>query len=455
VLCMIVESLCDDPYALGTHGCIFKVIGPTYMQNSKNSFLPMFLLGILFFVFGFVTWLNGTLIPYLKIACELSPAEALLVASAFYMSYFFMALPMARVLRVTGLKGGMTVGLCVMAAGALLFIPAAHTRTYGLFLTGLFVIGTGLTLLQTASNPYITIVGPMESAAKRISIMGICNKVAGILAPILLGTVVLHDSDTLEASLAAMTPEVRTQALDALALRVTAPYTLMAVALMALGLFVRFAPLPPIEQGVEDLHAAPHLGPTSVLGHPHLVWGAVAIFFYVGAEVIAGDAIGLYGQSQGIPLSRTKNFTAWTLAAMLLGYVVGIVTIPKLLSQAKALTLSAMAGVLLCLAAMATEGYASVLCIALLGLANALMWPAIWPLAMQGLGRHTSTGSALLIMGIVGGAVLTPLFGVLSASPLVGSRLALGIFLPCYLFILWYAQRGSRVRQWGATGTSA
>ena len=421
------------------------------MAQKRNSIVPIIILGILFFIFGFVTWLNGTLIPYLKIACELSSAEALLVASAFYLSYFFMALPMSAVLRRTGFKNGMMVGLFVMAAGALLFIPAAQSRTYALFLTGLFVIGTGLTLLQTASNPYITIVGPIESAAKRISIMGICNKLAGMLAPVILGAVVLHDSDTLETSLAAMDAAARTVALDDLALRVIRPYTIMAIALFVLGLFVRFSPLPDQVDEEEATHASTgSTGKSSVLQYPQLVFGALAIFFYVGAEVIAGDAIGVYGQSQGIPLSETKNFTAWTLGAMLVGYVIGIIAIPKFITQARALRFSAIAGLLFSVLAMSTNGYVSVLFIALLGLANALMWPAIWPLAIEGLGRFTKTGSALLIMGIAGGAVLTPLFGLMCDTPAVGSRVALAIFLPCYLFILWYAISGHRMRKWGS-----
>ena len=417
------------------------------MNRTRGGVMPIIILGILFFIFGFVTWLNGSLIPYLKIACELTVAQALLVTSAFYISYFVMALPMARVLKATGFKSGMMVGLLVMAAGALLFIPAAMSRTYWVFLLGLFVIGTGLTLLQTASNPYITIVGPIESAAQRISIMGICNKLAGMAAPIILGAVILHDADTLEASLAAMTGPDRLEALDDLALRVINPYAIMAGALVILALFVRFSPLPDNVSEDEATHAS-GVDRGSVLSYPQLVLGAVALFFYVGAEVIAGDAIGLYGQSQGIPLSETKNFTSWTLGAMLVGYVIGILTIPKYITQSRALMVSAVAGIALAGAAMVTSGYTSVLFIALLGLANALMWPAIWPLAIEGLGKYTKTGSALLIMGIVGGAVLTPMFGALSDSPAVGSRMALLIFMPCYLFIGWYAVKGHKLRSW-------
>ncbi len=419
------------------------------MSSNRGGIMPIIILGILFFIFGFVTWLNGSLIPYLKIACELTAAQALLVTSAFYISYFVMALPMARVLKATGFKNGMMVGLLVMAAGALLFIPAAMSRTYAVFLLGLFVIGTGLTLLQTASNPYITIVGPIESAAQRISIMGICNKLAGMAAPIILGAVILHDADTLEASLAAMTGPDRLEALDDLALRVINPYAIMAGALVILALFVRFSPLPDNVSEDEATHAS-GVDRGSVMAYPQLVLGAIALFFYVGAEVIAGDAIGLYGQSQGIPLSETKNFTSWTLGAMLVGYVIGILTIPKYITQARALLFSSVAGIALACAAMLTSGYTSVLCIALLGLANALMWPAIWPLAIEGLGKYTKTGSALLIMGIVGGAVLTPLFGAISDMPNLGSGAALALFIPCYLFIGWYAVKGHKLRSWSA-----
>lgn len=416
------------------------------MPTSRSDLRPIVILGVLFFLFGFVTWLNGTLIPYLKIACELTTYQALFVAFAFYISYFVMALPSSWVLRRTGFKRGMMLGLLVMAAGALLFIPAAHTRTYGLFLTGLFVIGTGLSVLQTASNPYITIVGPLESAARRISIMGICNKVAGVLAPIVLGAVVLHDADTLVHELAGMDDAARTQRLDELASRVITPYLIMAGALVGLALLVRWSPLPEIDEPVGEERDGLQMG--GVLRHPQLVLGVVALFLYVGVEVIAGDTIGTYGQSQGIPLSEAKHFTSYTLAAMVVGYLFGVFAIPRWITQDRALSLSAITGTLFSLAALMTEGHLSVLFIALLGLANALMWPAIWPLAIDGLGAHTKTGSALLIMAIAGGALLPLAYGALADLPLVGPRAAYALLVPCYLFIGWYAAAGHRRRRW-------
>lgn len=414
------------------------------MQRS-NTTVAVVILGALFFLFGFVTWVNGPLMSYLKIACQLEgPVVMFLVTFAFYIAYFFTALPMSWIMQRTGLKNGMMLGLFIMAAGALLFVPAAQMRAYPLFLAGLFTIGTGLSLLQTASNPYITVVGPIESAAARISIMGICNKAAGMLAPFVVGFVLLGDASTIENELSALTGAAKEARLDELASRVIAPYIGMAVVLIILGVGMRFAPLP--ELAVEQDERAADDG-RSVFSFPHLLLGAMAIFLYVGVEVLAGDGIGPYGQELGIPLDQAKLFTSYTLAAMIVGYVIGILCIPRFFSQSQALLGSALLGVVFTLAAVVLPGYASVFCIALLGLANALMWPAIWPLAINGLGRHTKQGSALLIMGIAGGALLPLLSGWL-ASPTgagIGLQKAFAVMVPCYLFIGWYAVTGHNV----------
>jgi FHS family L-fucose permease-like MFS transporter len=422
----------------------------TYMKRQANVIInPILILGALFFIFGFVTWLNGTLIQYLKIACELNTFQSLLVAFAFYISYFFMALPSSWILQKTGFKKGMMAGLLVMSFGALLFIPAAHYRTYLLFLTGLFVIGTGLSILQTASNPYITIVGPIESAAKRISIMGICNKVAGVLAPIILGAIVLSDADTLVKELQQIDAVQKAILLDGLASRVIVPYTFMALILATLALLIRFSPLPEIDtENENDQHEKTSENKTNIVQYPNLVLGVVALFLYVGVEVLAGDTIGTYGQSQGIALSETKNFTAFTLAAMVIGYILGILTIPKIISQSKALAVSAVLGIVFSILAIFTSGYASVMFIALLGIANALMWPAIWPLAISGLGRFTKTGSALLIMAIAGGALLPLLYGRLADLSNIGHQKAYWILIPAYVFILFYSIKGFKIKHW-------
>lgn len=400
------------------------------------------IIGVLFFIFGFVTWLNSTLIPYLQIACQLETSEAVLVTFAFYISYAIMAFPSSWVLKKTGFKKGMMWGLVLMSIGALIFIPAANTRTYGLFLTGLFVIGTGLALLQTASNPYITILGPIESAAKRISVMGICNKGAGALAPLIMGTFLLKDSTALIERLKTMDVAQKAVELDALASRVIVPYIIIAIVLAALAVFIYFSGLPEVKAEGES-EEIDHKDGKTIFSFPYLWMGFIALFLYVGAEVMAGDIIQVYGNSIGISLDIAKHFTSYTMLGMLFGYLVGIFAIPKYLSQTTALKASAILGVIFTLLAIFTTGYSSVLFIALLGLANALVWPAIWPLAIHGLGRFTKTGSALLVVGIAGGAVLPKIWASLGES--IGFQDAFWILVPCYLFILYFAMSGHKL----------
>lgn len=417
------------------------------MSDQKKQYvLSMTIIGALFFVFGFVTWVNGTLIPYLKIACELeTELQSYLVATAFFIAYTVMAIPSSYVLRVTGYKKGMALGLLIMAVGALIFVPAAGVRSYNMFLFGLFIIGTGLALLQTASNPYVSIIGPIESAATRISIMGICNKVAGILAGLIFGYIALNDADALEASLQTMDAAARAATLDELASRVVVPYIIIACVLVALAVAVVLSSLPDInDEGDDAESSAVGETKTSIFSFPHLWFGVAALFLYVGVEVMAGDTIISYGKSLGIELSTARYFTQATLAFMLLGYVIGIFTIPKYLSQQMALRICAILGVIFTVLAIVTTGYTSVAFIALLGLANSLMWPAIFPLAINGLGKFTKIGSALLVMAIAGGAILPLLYGWLLDQPGWDSRIAYVIMVPCYLFILFFAVKGYR-----------
>lgn len=414
--------------------------------NTRQSyFMPMLIIGALFFVFGFVTWANGTLIPYLQIACELTTSEAMLVTFAFYISYAVMAFPSSWVLKKTGFKKGMMLGLLLMAAGALIFIPAASSRTYSIFLLGLFVIGTGLALLQTASNPYITILGPIESAAKRISIMGICNKGAGAIAPLIMGAIMLNDADALKARLLNMDASQKAIELNELASKVVVPYIIIAIVLAALAIFIYFSTLPDIKAEGEDETVASSsvTNRKSIFSYPYLWLGFVTLFLYVGVEVLAGDTIQVYGNSLGISLAVAKNFTTYTMIGMLVGYIIGIIAIPKYISQSTALKFSAILGILFSLGAIFTTGTTSVFFIAILGLANALVWPAIWPLAINGLGKFTKTASALLIVGIAGGALLPKLWASLGES--IGLQQAYWIMVPCYLFILYFAVSGHKV----------
>jgi FHS family L-fucose permease-like MFS transporter len=417
--------------------------------TKKSALNPIIIIGALFFVFGFVTWLNGTLIPYLKIACQLNNFESYLVASAFYIAYLLMAKPSAWLLKVFGFKNGMAVGLIIIAAGALIFVPAALTRIYPIFLLGLFIQGSGLAVLQSASNPYITILGPPESAAKRISIMGIFNKFAGVLAPIALGSVVLSNIDSFNAKLATLNGAEKVAQLNELASRVIVPYVLIVIVLVILGILIYFSGLPEIDTDHEDeALAAANSGKSSILNFPHLIIGVIALFFYVGAEVIAGDSIISYGVAHHLPLSEARYLASCTLAFMVIGYIAGIVFIPKYITQQKALVYSAVLGVILTVVAIFAPKYVSIACIALLGLANSLMWPAIWPLALSGLGRFTKIGSSLLVMGIAGAAVFPPLYGLLvdankaSQGPEMAAQISYWILIPIYLFILYFATVG-------------
>jgi glucose/galactose transporter len=407
-------------------------------EKSYRSNSAIFLIGILFFIFGFITWANSQLIPYLKIACELTNTQSYFVATAFFAAYFFMAIPSSWVLKKIGFKNGMSLGLFVMSVGALLFLPAAQIRNYALFLIGLFIIGTGLALLQTASNPYVIILGPIESAAKRISIMGVCNKVAGIIAVYVLGSITLSNVDELKARLLTLPPDMKADVLDALAQKVVIPYLIIALVLSVLGLI--FAKLHLKEIKEEEAERMEY-SRGSIWQYPHLVLGAIAIFFYVGAEVISYDTFSSFGETLGYPLSSSKGFATFTGYGLLLGYLVSIAIIPKYISQRKALQFASMLSMVLVSLAMTMKGETAVACFALLGFSNSVMWPAIWPLAIGGLGRHTKMGSAFLIMGIVGGALLPPFYGYV-ADMIHSRQLAYGILLPCYLVILYYAISG-------------
>jgi len=420
---------------------------PTLKVVKKGPAIsPIIIIGVLFFVFGFITWLNSVLVPYLKIACELTNLESYLVATAFYIAYLVMAAPSAMVLKKFGFKNGMSIGLLIIAVGAIIFIPAALTRTYAFFLAGLFVQGMGLAILQTASNPYVVVLGPAESAAKRISIMGIFNKSAGAIAPIVLGTVVLKNADQLKAKLLTMSAAEKVPLLNELASRVIVPYICIMVALVILAILTYRSTLPEIDTEHEDESTAlANSNKTSVFQFPNLVLGIIALFLYVGAEVLAGDSIIGYGSSQNIPLSTAKFFATFTMVSMLVGYGIGILCIPKYISQQKALVVSAILGFIFSILALVTHGYTSVLCIALLGLANALMWPAIWPLALNGLGKFTKIGSSLLVMGISGAAVIPPLYG--HFVDLYSAQKAYLILLPIYVFILYYAAWGHKLKK--------
>ena len=430
--------------------------------NSKknNTLIPILIIAGLFFIFGFVTWINGALIPFMKTINELTSAQSYLVASASYISFVVMALPASYILGKIGYRKGMSLGLFVMAIGALVFIPAAEARTYWVFLAGIFIQGMGMTLLQTASNPYITILGPIESAAKRIAIMGIANKVAGALGSLIFGAILLSGIDEIKEKINTVSVDEKAQMLDTMADSVVIPYVVMAIVLVVLGILIRKAPLPHVEAAPIEESEDGKSSKTSIFQFPHLWLGVLTLFVYVGAEVIAGDTIISYGISLGFSGEEAKYFTTYTLMAMVATYALGVFLIPKYLSQGTALKVSSVLGIVFSICILTTTGFTSILFVAALGVANALVWPAVWPLTLEGLGKFTKTASALLIMAISGGAIIPPLYGRLVDSNkhelimeglneadamATAATSSYWILIPCYAVILYFALYGHKL----------
>ncbi|ULQ52659.1 sugar MFS transporter [Flavihumibacter fluvii] len=425
--------------------------------TKRQTLVSIGIIGLLFFIFGFVSWVNSILIPYFKIACELTNFQAYLVTFAFYISYFIMSVPSSYLLKKIGFKKGMMAGFWVMSAGAFVFLPAAYSRTYPVFLLGLFMLGTGLSVLQTAANPYITVLGPKESAAQRISIMGICNKGAGILAPLIFAAVVLKATDTdLFKELSAMHSIQRDLVLDELIRRVIIPYAIVGTVLFGLGLMVRFSPLPEINTEQEDAElAAANAGKKNIFQFPHLILGAIGIFLHVGTQVISIDTIIGYADSMNIGLLEAKVFPSYTLAATIFGYIMGVICIPKFISQVNALRICTLLGVIFTLCILFVSkpvtvfGHAadiSIWFVVLLGLANSLVWAGIWPLALDGLGRFTKVGASVMVMGLCGNAILPLFYGYF--ADLFTTRTAYAVLMPCYLYLVFYALYGHKIRKW-------
>jgi glucose/galactose transporter len=418
----------------------------------KTAFRPMAICCGLFFILGFITWANGTLIPFLKIACNLeTDLQAFFVTFASYIAYFFLALPSSVIIKKIGFQNGLVVSLIILGLGSLIFIPAADNRSYGLFLTGIFIQGSGMALLQTAVNPYLSIIGPIDSAAQRISIAGFFNKSAGIIVPILFGTLFLKDAQKVTAKLEATTDLVQKNAiLDDLLQRVHTPYISLAIIFVAFAIFLKFTHLPEVDVDAEEETSVESgtvaAKKTSIFQYPHLFLGALAIFFCVAVEVMAGDIIGVYARELKVDPFFTTYATAFTLACMLIGYIIGIISIPRFVSQQMALRICTIIGITFTVISVFTTGTTSFIFVALLGIANSLMWPAIFPLGIKGLGKFTKTGSAIMIMGIAGGAIWPLIYGLLKDHLHIDFQHAfLYAMVPGYLYIMYFSIAGHKV----------
>ncbi|MCL2290217.1 MAG: sugar MFS transporter [Bacteroidetes bacterium] len=413
------------------------------MQNNKTTF-SIFIIGALFFVFGFVTWLNSVLIPFLKTACELTDTEASLVPFAFYISYFVMAIPSSFILKRTGFTNGMMLGLIVMAIGSLVFVPAALHRNYMLFLVGLFTQGTGLALLQTATNPYVTILGPIESAAQRISIMGICNKIAGMIGVLVLFSALFSSTEHLLVNFDSITNvALREKILQQLSNSVIFPYLVMTAVLLGLVLFIKMAKLPEIHEEEKMETKSEH---SSIFAYPYLWFGIAAIFFYVGVEVVAIDYLIVYANDLQIPTEISRYYPIAALLALVVGYTIGIALVPKVISQRTSLIFNASLGLILAVVALCTTGKTSIYAIIGLSFSHAIMWPAIWPLSIHNLGKYTKLASAFLIMAIAGGAILPLIYGVVADK--FGTHSAYSVMLPGYVYLIVFAVVLCKIKKW-------
>lgn len=412
------------------------------INNSKFSsyVLPLAIVSILFFVIGFGIGISGFLTPFLQDAFQLSTSESYLVTAAIFSAFVIFGAPAGFIIKKVGYKNGMVIAFFVMALGMILFVPSSNMLSFPLFLLALFIGGIGNTILQASVNPYVTIIGPKESAAMRMSLMGIMNKSAWWLSSLFLGLFMnLKDVQLNDIIL---------------------PFYIVTGILVALGIFMIFAPLPEVKaEGEDDMdEVSPVEGTTrktSIFQFPHLLLGVLALFIYVGVETlpmvsIIGFAKSIFGDTA----KDLDSFAMYVPLGLVLGYIFGVVMIPKYISQGAALKMFSWIGIVSTLLLIFLPGEIGIYAMALIGFSNSLMWPAIWPLAIADLGRFTKTGSSMLVMGIVGGAIIPLLFGFLvdlfkttEVAMEADYKQAYWLFIPAYLYILYFAVAGHKIRK--------
>jgi glucose/galactose transporter len=434
------------------------------MQNNttskRNYILSMLILGGLFFIFGLVSWVNTILIPYFKFTCELTIVQSYLVTFAFYIAYLVMSIPSSILLNKIGYKRGMMIGLWTMSIGAIFFLPAAYFRQYSIFLVGLFLLGIGLAILQSAANPYVTIIGDKESAASRLSFVGVFNKLAGILANLIFAALVMGDSDKkiMEAIKKGMyVGAARTEALDQLIRSVMMPYAILAIVLFLFGLVIRYSVLPEIDTKSRNAEIKSSVATkTSILQYPHLILGAFAIFFHIGSQMVGLASIINYAGTMGLSLEgQAKAFPSYTMSFTMIGYLLGIFLIPKVISQKNALVVCTTSGLILSLLVIflhkqvtvfGLETDISIWFLVLMGLPNALIYAGIWPLAIDGLGKFTNLGSSLLVMGLSGSAIIPLVYSAIAEK--TNMLTAYWVLIPCFIYLIFYATIGHKIKRW-------
>jgi len=409
-------------------------------KNIHTLFIPLLIIGLLFFIIGFGIGISGFLTPFLKDALQLSVTESYLVTAAIFSAFVIFGAPAGWIIKKVGYKMSMLIAFFIMALGMILFVPSANMASFPIFLLALFIGGIGNTLLQASVNPYVTIIGPHESAAARMCFMGIMNKLAWWIGPVFLG--LFLDLKNVQLS------------------QVSFPFYIVTGILVVLGIFMYFAPLPEVKAAGEDENdessaSAYAKGKTSVFQMPHLMLGVLALFLYVGVETLPmASIIGFAKAVFGEGMAKPEGYAKYVPIGMFVGYIFGVAMIPKVISQTKALKLFAVIGLIASLCVILLPGEMGIYSLVAIGFANSIMWGAIWPLSIADLGKFTKTGASLLVMGIVGGAVLPLLFGFLidifksgAVTSVSDYQNAYWIFIPAYLFIFYFATLGYKIRR--------
>lgn len=412
------------------------------MFTKSNQFTGVALITVLFFLWGFAHNLDPILIPHLKRSFTLTTMQATLVDSAVFIAYFLMAIPAGMILKKLGYKGGIITGLLVFAVGCYLFIPAANTQLYTFFLIALFIIACGLTILETAANPYITVIGNPEGAATRLNFAQSFNGLATVLAPIVGARVILTKSYP-DAALNAMTPAARQIALASEASSVKTPYIILGTVLVIVAVCFYFAKLPAINRQ-EPGNAIKSDNVFHALRHKHLSWAVAAQFFYVGAQVSVFSLFILYStESAGISETDAAYYLSGAGLAFLVGRFLGT-GLMKLVSSNKLLAAYATINVLLCAAAVLTHGMISVYILIGICFFMSIMFPTIFALGIKDLQGDTEYGSSLIIMSIVGGAIIPRVFGYISDET---GNIQNGYWVPlvCFVVIVIFGLTGHKV----------
>lgn len=397
--------------------------------QKKNIIIPLLIVGSMNGILGFALGVNAFFIPFVQQAFHVTTSMSYLIMVATFSAYLVFGAFTGPILKKAGYKGGMVIALMLMSVGFLMIVPSAKMVSFPLFLIALFINGLGQALLTGAYSTYVSIIGNPNSAAARISIMGICAKVFYAVASFILAFFMDLANVRLEDTIT--------------------PFYMIAGILFIMGIVYYFSSLPEVKAVGEETGGSTGENDsvyadskTSIWQFPHLLLGVVAIFFTVGVEYLALGTINDYAQNLG--LSNPQNYVWLVSFAMIAGYIVGILFIPRYLSQTNALVASTILGMTVTLMILFIPGSASIYLVPVLGLASALLWPAVWPLAIADLGKFTKTGSSLLVTGIIGAGIISLIFGLLAGK--YGYRFAYIVALPSYLFILYFALWGSKIR---------